>query len=337
MNAKVPVLRLEAVTKRFRVGSGGRRTDRLTAVDDVSLEVQAGQTLGLVGESGCGKSTLARMILMLDAPDSGTIEIAGTRLNGLSSKALQPLRSRVQMVFQDPFSSLNPRMNVGSIIAEPMTGPAGREITRGDRAAQVSALLELVGLRAGDAQRFPSELSGGQRQRVGIARALALKATLLVLDEPVSALDLSVQAQVINLLDDIQAQLGVAYIFISHDLSVVRHVADEVAVMYLGRIVEHGRAADVFDSPRHPYTAALLSAAPTLDALDGVRSSEILLSGELPSPIHPPSGCTFRTRCWRAEDSCADDRPLLAGRLTSPAHKAACHFPLQPAAATSTG
>lgn len=329
MTDDVPVLRMQSVTKTFHSGTGRRRNDRLTAVDEVTLAVRAGTTLGLVGESGCGKSTLARLAMMLDKPDSGSIYINGVSPDGLKGGALHEVRSRVQMVFQDPFASLNPRMTLESIIAEPLTGPGGQGFSRRERAARVSSLLELVGLRSGDSQRYPSELSGGQRQRVGIARALAMDASLLILDEPVSALDLSVQAQIINLLDDIQVRLGVAYIFISHDLSVVRHVADEVAVMYLGRIVEHGDAADVFEGPRHPYTAALLSAAPTLDVLDGVQRTEIVLSGELPSPVNPPSGCSFRTRCWKAEKKCAEhNKPVLKAQLGSNTHRAACHFPV---------
>lgn len=326
MTDKIPVLSMQSVTKTFRAGAGGR----LTAVDNVSLEVRSGTTLGLVGESGCGKSTLARLAMMLDTPDRGSILINGVSPSGLRGRGLREVRRHVQMVFQDPFASLNPRMTVESIVAEPLTGLAGRGTSRREREARVSSLLALVGLRRGDACRYPSELSGGQRQRVGIARALAMDASLLILDEPVSALDLSVQAQIINLLDDIQARLGVAYIFISHDLSVVRHVADEVAVMYLGRIVEHGDAAEVFDRPEHPYTAALLSAAPSLEVLNGVERTEIVLSGELPSPVNPPSGCNFRTRCWRAETKCADEdnQPILKGHSGSTTHRAACHFPV---------
>ena len=343
-----PLLEARGVTKTFRVPRGASGSTRLHALDGVDLTVRRGETLGLVGESGCGKSTLARVLLMLERPDAGTVRYAGTDPFALRGKALLEWRRRVQMVFQDPFASLNPRLNAGELIAEPWRSHPGL-VSRPARERRVRELLDMVGLRPGDAHRYPQEFSGGQRQRIGIARALALNPEVIVCDEPVSALDLSVQAQVLNVLTGLQAELGVAYVFISHDLPVVRHMADQVAVMYLGRVVESGPAERVFTAPRHPYTASLLSAAPRPPASVGEGGGEgrIVLSGEVPSPADPPSGCRFRTRCWQAERMCAEvlppDTPVpdgpapVAGPVSSgpapegPRHLVACHLPLEPA------
>ncbi|MEV0384791.1 oligopeptide/dipeptide ABC transporter ATP-binding protein [Nonomuraea sp. NPDC050643] len=322
--ATVPLLDVAGVSKTFHVSGRGR----LRALDGVDLRLGHGETLGLVGESGCGKSTLARVLLMLERPDQGHVRFEGTDPFGLRGKELLRWRRRVQMVFQDPFASLNARLCAEDIVAEPWRTHRDLVPVK-ERGKRVAELLEMVGLRAGDARRYPQEFSGGQRQRLGIARALALEPDVIVCDEPVSALDLSVQAQVLNLLTDLQARLGVSYVFISHDLSVVRHVADRVSVMYLGKIVETGPTRQVFDHPRHPYTAALMSAAPVLDVTPGPRRERILLKGEVPSPLDPPSGCRFRTRCWKAEDTCAHGVPPLEPSDGAPLHAAACHFPLQ--------
>ncbi|MBY4036275.1 ATP-binding cassette domain-containing protein [Rhodococcus fascians] len=315
------LLTVRGLNKTFDVGRG-----KLRALDSIDLDLRRGETLGLVGESGCGKSTLARTLMMLERPDSGTVAFDGIDPFALRGKELLAWRRRVQMVFQDPYGSLNSRMTAGDIIGEPWRTHKSLYKTRRDRSARVRELLHLVGLRPSDENRFPQEFSGGQRQRLGIARALALNPDVIICDEPVSALDLSVQAQVLNLLNDLQKQLGISYVFISHDLSVVRHVADRVAVMYLGRIVESGATEAVFDRPAHPYTAALMSAAPTLDASS--RGDKILLKGEVPSPLNPPSGCRFRTRCWKATDLCASDAPPVAHDADEADHVAECHYPL---------
>ena len=320
------LLEVRDLTKVFSVPGGGS-SKQLRALDGISLDLRRGETLGLVGESGCGKSTLARTLLMLERPDGGTVRFDGVDPFSLKGDALLQWRRRVQMVFQDPFASLNSRMTAGDIIEEPWRTHRSMFRTSRDRAARVRELLHLVGMRPSDADRYPQEFSGGQRQRIGIARALALNPDVIVCDEPVSALDLSVQAQVLNLLNDLQQQLGVSYVFISHDLSVVQHVADQVAVMYLGRIVEHGTTEAVFTRPRHPYTAALMSAAPQLD--QGRRRERIVLEGEIPSPLSPPSGCRFRTRCWKATEVCATELPPLAHDNQDPAHEAECYHPLQ--------
>ncbi|AJW41316.1 Oligopeptide transport ATP-binding protein OppF [Rhodococcus sp. B7740] len=315
------LLTVRGLNKTFDVGRG-----KLRALDAIDLDLRRGETLGLVGESGCGKSTLARTLMMLERPDSGTVAFDGTDPFALRGKELLAWRRRVQMVFQDPYGSLNSRMTAGDIIGEPWRTHKSLYRTRRDRSARVRELLHLVGLRPSDENRFPQEFSGGQRQRLGIARALALNPDVIICDEPVSALDLSVQAQVLNLLNDLQKQLGISYVFISHDLSVVRHVADRVAVMYLGRIVESGPTEAVFDRPAHPYTAALMSAAPTLDA--STRGTKILLKGEVPSPLNPPSGCRFRTRCWKATELCASEAPPVALDADEADHIAECHYPL---------
>ncbi|MEE2037446.1 ATP-binding cassette domain-containing protein [Nocardiopsis sp. CT-R113] len=329
-----PLLRASGLTKSFKVPRSASGSTSLRALDGVDLTLGHGETLALVGESGCGKSTLARVLLMLERPDRGTLSFDGTDPFSLRGRQLLAWRRRVQMVFQDPFASLNPRLNAAELISEPWR--THRDLVpRQDRAARVRRLLEMVGLRATDAHRYPQEFSGGQRQRIGIARALALDPDVIVCDEPVSALDLSVQAQVLNLLAELQADLGVSYVFISHDLSVVRHVADRVAVMYLGGVVETGTTEEIFAHPRHPYTAALLSSAPSPFGADGPSRERILLTGEVPSPVDPPSGCRFRTRCWRAEDLCARVAPPVEAGPGDPAHTAACHFPLEAAAAGS--
>jgi oligopeptide transport system ATP-binding protein len=322
-----PLLDVRELVKNFRVP--GRGNNVLCALDLIDLHVDRGETLGLVGESGCGKSTLARTLLMLEQPDGGTIRFDGVDPFGLKRKELLHWRRRVQMVFQDPFASLNARMTAGEIISEPWATHSDLYPTAKARDQRLRELLGLVGLRSSDAAKSPQEFSGGQRQRIGIARALALNPDVIVLDEPVSALDLSVQAQVLNLLNDLQQRLGVAYIFISHDLSVVRHVADRVAVMYLGRIVETGTAEEVFERPRHPYTAALMSASPRLDTPSNAPRSRIILEGEMPSPLDPPSGCRFRTRCWKAQDVCATVDPVTTTSPTDRNHVFECHFPLQ--------
>ncbi|MFI6028151.1 ABC transporter ATP-binding protein [Amycolatopsis magusensis] len=321
------LLEVSGVRKTFRVAR-----NRLTALDGVDLRIGRGETVGLVGESGCGKSTLARVLMLLERPDEGTVSFAGVDPFTLRGKELLAWRRRVQMVFQDPFASLNARMTAAELIGEPWRTHRDVQPTAAARAARVRELLDLVGLRAGDAERYPNEFSGGQRQRLGIARALALEPELIICDEPVSALDLSVQAQVLNLLAELQERLGVSYLFISHDLSVVRHVADRVSVMYLGKVIEHGPAEAVFDQPLHPYTAALMSAAPSLDVSGSARPERILLQGELPSPLNPPSGCRFRTRCWQATDRCAAEAPPVVSRE---AHEGLCHFPLAVAAASA--
>ncbi|PPS90923.1 ABC transporter ATP-binding protein [Streptomyces sp. MH60] len=321
-----PLLEVRGVTKTF--GSGRRR---LTALDGVDMEIGRGRVLGLVGESGCGKSTLARVLLGLERPDAGTVRFDGTDPFALRGKELLAWRRRVQMVFQDPFASLNARMSAADLIGEPWR--THRDVVPGARAREkrIRELLNLVGLRESDADRYPNEFSGGQRQRIGIARALALDPDLIVCDEPVSALDLSVQAQVLNVLSDLRARLGVTYVFISHDLSVVRYLCDRVTVMYLGKVVEHGDTDDVFENPQHPYTAALMSAAPVLGPGSDSRREEIQLQGEIPSPFDIPSGCRFRTRCPRAEERCASEEPPVVARETADGaepHSALCHFPL---------
>ena len=295
---------------------------RVHAVDDVHLELRRGETLGIVGESGCGKSSLARMLSLVEKPSAGRLEVLGQQTATLSGRRLRAERRHVQMVFQDPYTSLNPRQTVAQIVREPLD-VHGDVVPRPDRARRVAELLELVGLNPRHAGRYPHQFSGGQRQRVGIARALALNPEVIVCDEPVSALDVSVQAQVINLLMKLQQELGLAYVFIAHDLSVVQHMAHRVAVMYLGRVVETGPAGDVYDDPNHPYTKALLSAVPELRRGDG-SSGRIVLEGDVPSPVDPPSGCHFRTRCWMATERCAAASPPLTGK-GSPSHLSACH------------
>ncbi len=322
------LLRLDHVVKHFPIKQGiffKKQIGAVHAVEDVSLEVRRGETLGLVGETGCGKSTLARCITRLYPLTAGTITFDGHDISTLSRSNLRPYRRGMQMIFQDPYGSLNPRRRVGSIIGDPL---AIHNISEGaERKKQVQGLMEVVGLNPEHYNRFPAEFSGGQRQRIGVARALALRPKLIVCDEPVSALDVSIQAQVINLLEDLQGEFGLTYIFIAHDLSVVKHVSDRVAVMYLGKIVEIAEGDKLYSSPRHPYSAALLSASVIADP---DRASErIILSGDVPSPISPPSGCRFHTRCPKAQEVCSVEDPALEPRLGDPpTHRAACHFPV---------
>ncbi len=292
----------------------------MRAVEDVSFTVRRGETFGLVGESGCGKSTLGRSILRLERPRSGEILFEGEDLLQLSAARLRRVRPNLQAIFQDPHASLDPRMTVRALVAEGLVvqGLLGR----GEREARVEELLEVVGLRPEHGARYPHEFSGGQRQRIGIARALALRPKFVLADEPVSALDVSVQSQVLNLLRDLQGRFGLTYLFIAHDLSVVEYLSDRVGVMYLGRLVELADAAELYDDPRMPYTRALLSAVPGAERSTGRR--RIVLSGSPPSPLDPPSGCPFRTRCWMAEARCAAEMPAL--REVAPGHLAACHF-----------
>jgi peptide/nickel transport system ATP-binding protein/oligopeptide transport system ATP-binding protein len=318
------LLKVTNLVKNFelRVNNGARRKKRIVqAVTNVSFSVGKGQTLGLVGESGSGKTTVGRCILRLIEPTAGTVEFEGQDLGSLNFEELRALRRKMQIVFQDPFASLDPKMTIGASISEPLTV----QNVPGDHSDKVIELLELVGLSADHAQRFPHEFSGGQRQRIGVARALALNPALIVLDEPVSALDVSIQAGVINLFEDLQARLGMSYIFIAHDLSVVRHIADRVAVMYLGKIVEIGEQHAVYEHPTHPYTKALLSAVPLPDPKTERSRHRIMLEGDVPSPVNPPSGCRFRTRCWKAQDVCAQEEPMLTIRPSG--QMSACHFP----------
>jgi oligopeptide transport system ATP-binding protein len=322
-----PILTVRGLVKHFPLRQGiviRRQVGAVQAVDGVNLEVFPGETIGVVGESGCGKSTLARLLIGLETSTSGSISLTGREMVGASGAKLKGMRRDVQMIFQDPYTSLNPRMTVGDIIAEPLEIHPDA-VPKNERTDRVRELMALVGLSPEHIDRYAHQFSGGQRQRIGIARGLALNPKLLICDEPVSALDVSVQAQVINLLQDLQQRLGISLIFIAHDLSVVRHIAHRVAVMYLGRIVELGEKEQVYNNPQHPYTKALLSAVPNPDPSMRGKGNQIVLEGDPPSPANPPSGCRFRTRCWKAQSVCAEVDPGL--ELTSSGAQAACHFP----------
>ncbi|HEV7651665.1 MAG TPA: dipeptide ABC transporter ATP-binding protein [Actinophytocola sp.] len=325
------LLRLSGVVKHFPIRQGillKHRIGSVQAVDGVSLEVRRGETLGIVGETGCGKSTLARCITRLHTLTAGTVTFDGEDISTLSRRRLRPVRREIQMIFQDPYGSLNPRRRVGSIIGDPF---AIHGLADGlERKRKVQELMELVGLNPEHYNRFPAEFSGGQRQRIGVARALAVRPKLIVCDEPVSALDVSIQAQIINLLEGLQADFGLTYVFIAHDLSVVEHVSDRVAVMYLGKVVELAEADQLYGGPRHPYAAALLSAASVPDPDLADRRERIILTGDVPSPVDPPAGCRFHPRCPKARDRCRIEEPGLVARDGDPAaHLTACHFPVE--------
>ncbi|WP_435125757.1 ABC transporter ATP-binding protein [Actinacidiphila sp. bgisy144] len=344
-----PILRVRNLVKHFPLTRGilfQKEVGAVKAVDGISFDLYAGETLGIVGESGCGKSTVAKLLMNLERATSGEVFYKGEDITKLSGRALKAVRRNIQMVFQDPYTSLNPRMTVGDIIGEPFD--IHPEVApKGDRRARVRELLDVVGLNPEYINRYPHQFSGGQRQRIGIARGLALNPEIIICDEPVSALDVSVQAQVINLMEKLQDEFGLSYLFIAHDLSIVRHISDRVGVMYLGRMAEIGTDAEIYEHPTHPYTQALLSAVPVPDptgreervgaAAGGEGSAaagkgRIILTGDVPSPANPPSGCRFRTRCWKAQERCAQEVPLLAvpsvfaGTDTPAAHESACHF-----------
>ena len=324
---EAPILEVEHLVKYFPIKAGilfDKQIGAVQAVDDVSFSIKRGETLGLVGESGCGKSTLARSVLQLIKPTSGSVRFDGHEITGLSSKASRGLRSQMQMVFQDPYASLNPRKRAGQIIGDPLR--MQRVASGAELRARVHELLERVGLSSEHYNRFPHEFSGGQRQRIGIARALSLNPKLIIADEPVSALDVSIQAQIINLLEDIQDEFELTYLFVAHDLSVVRHVADRIAVMYLGKIVELGPADAVYEKPIHPYTVSLLSAVPIPDPRANAAREQIVLEGDVPSPANPPSGCRFHPRCPSATEICSELEPQLIDYGNG--HWAACHHPV---------
>ncbi len=321
-----PLLRVQNLVKHFPIKSGlmQRQTGAVKAVDGLSFEVYPGETLGVVGESGCGKSTMGRLITRLLEPTSGTVEFEGHDITHMSTAKMRPHRRDVQMIFQDPYSSLNPRHTIGTIVSAPFKLQG--VTPEGGIKKEVQRLMALVGLNPEHYNRYPHEFSGGQRQRIGIARALALNPKLVVADEPVSALDVSIQAQVVNLLDDLQQELGLTYVIIAHDLSVIRHVSDRIAVMYLGKIVELADRTSLYKAPMHPYTKALMSAVPVPDPKRrGVKSERILLKGDVPSPIKPPSGCRFHTRCWKATEICTTQEPPLLE--LKPGQQVACHHP----------
>ncbi|WP_371479718.1 ABC transporter ATP-binding protein [Kitasatospora sp. NBC_00315] len=326
-----PILEVKDLVKHYPLSQGilfKKQVGAVKAVDGISFDLKQGETLGIVGESGCGKSTLAKVLMNLEQATSGQVLFKGEDISKLSGGALKAVRRNIQMVFQDPYTSLNPRMTVGDIIGEPYE--IHPEVApKGDRRKAVQDLLDVVGLNPEYINRYPHQFSGGQRQRIGIARGLALKPEVIICDEPVSALDVSVQAQVINLLEQLQTEFNLSYMFIAHDLSIVRHISDRVGVMYLGKMVEIGTDEQIYEHATHPYTQALLSAVPVPDPTGREGRERIILSGDIPSPANPPSGCRFRTRCWKAEDRCATEVPLLTvpSLLDGPAaHDSACHF-----------
>ncbi|MDF9815412.1 dipeptide ABC transporter ATP-binding protein [Streptomyces sp. SPB162] len=329
-----PILQVRNLVKHFPLTQGivfKRTVGAVKAVDGISFDLYQGETLGIVGESGCGKSTVAKLLMSLETATAGEVLYKGQDITKLSGKALKVVRRNIQMVFQDPYTSLNPRMTVGDIIGEPFD--IHPEVApKGSRRKKVQDLLDVVGLNPEYINRYPHQFSGGQRQRIGIARGLALNPEVIICDEPVSALDVSVQAQVINLMENLQDEFNLSYIFIAHDLSIVRHISDRVGVMYLGKMAEIGSDAEIYEYPTHPYTQALLSAVPVPDPEARAHRERIILTGDVPSPANPPSGCRFRTRCWKAQDKCATDVPLLAiperfKDVDSPAaHDSACHF-----------
>jgi oligopeptide/dipeptide ABC transporter ATP-binding protein len=324
------LIQVDNLVKHFPIRSSGllgRTVGQVQAVDGVSLVIRRGETLGLVGETGCGKSTLARCIAGLIPVTAGSVRFEGDDITNLSRRAMQPYRRQIQMIFQDPYGSLNPRRRVGAIIGDPFA--VHKTASGADRKRKVQELMERVGLNPEHFNRFPAEFSGGQRQRIGVARALALRPKLIVCDEPVSALDVSIQAQVLNLLADLQDDFGLSYLFIAHDLEVVRHVSHSVSVMYLGRLAETGPKGPVYDSPRHPYTNALLSAVPSADPEAAASRQRVILTGDVPSPINPPSGCRFHPRCPKAQELCGQQEPILEVKAGDPpVHLTACHYPV---------
>ena len=323
-----PILQVRNLKKHFPIRKGAifaKEVGAVKAVDDVSFDLWPGETLGVVGESGCGKSTTGRAILQLHKPTSGSVTFQGRELTTMGAQDMRAVRRDLQIVFQDPYASLNPRMTVGNIIAEPLV--IHKIGTKQSRTARVKELLDIVGLNPAFTNRYPHEFSGGQRQRIGIARALALQPKLIICDEPVSALDVSIQAQVMNLLEDLQNEFDLTYMFIAHDLAVVKHVSDRVAVMYLGKIVEIAEADKLYEDPQHPYTQALLSSIPVADPEVARRKDRIVLQGDVPSPANPPPGCPFHVRCWKAQSICKQTMPPLEMKDGDPGHQMACHFP----------
>ena len=319
-----PLVRVRNLKKHFPITAGvfRRQVGTVKAVDGISFDLLPQETLGLVGESGCGKSTAGRTVLSLYNATDGQVFFGKTELTNLSSKELRPIRQKMQMIFQDPQDSLNPRMTVGSIISEPLLEHT--KVSRSERAGRVEELLQAVGLNPQYMNRYPHEFSGGQRQRIGVARALAVNPEFIICDEPIAALDVSIQAQVVNMLEDLQERLGLTYLFISHDLGMIRHIARRVAVMYLGHIVEIATSEDLYARPQHPYTQALLSAVPIHDPVREATREQIILTGDVPSPADPPSGCPFRTRCFKAEARCAENLPET--REVAAGHQVACHL-----------